>query len=158
MINREACKSMVEKYITKVLSGKKIDLETDDLQTLKLNVLIQFYNYFLKKDEIPYDANSNVDAFKLQEACRQKLKEDFPIQLAAYEVPLQSKEVLLIEMDFFTGYISLSTDSDNPEDFHQVDEVYNELIILQGITQKDIEEKTTFYYAYISAIKEREMW
>lgn len=157
MINREACKSMVEKYIIKVLSGKRVDLETDDLQTFKLNVLIQFYNYFLKKDEIPYDADSNVGAFKLQEACRQKLNEDFPIQLAAYEVPLQSGEVLLIEIDFFTGYISLSTDSDNPEDFHQVDEIYNELIILQGITQKDIEEKTTFYYAYISAIKERDM-
>lgn len=157
MINREACKSMIEKYITKVLSGKKVDLETDDLQTFKLNVLIQFYNYFLKKDEIPYDANSNVDAFKLQEACRQKLNEDFPIQLAAYEAPLQSGEILLIEMDFFTGYISLSTDSDNPEDLHQVDEIYNELIILLGITQKDIEEKNIFYYAYISAIKERDI-
>lgn len=155
MINRQGCKSMVENYIIKVYGGKKVELDEDDFRTLKLNLLTQFYRYFLKEDEIVYDANSQVDILKVREVCEQKLDEDVSLDVGAYEIPLATSQTLLVEMEFTTGYMMFSTDEWNAEDSQRMDEIYGELVILQGITKEDIEEKNMFYYHYIDEMEKR---
>ena len=49
----------------------------------------------------------------------------------------------------------LSADECNTEDSQRMDEIYSELIILQGITKEDIEEKNMFYYHYVAEIEKR---
>lgn len=155
MINRQGCKSMIENYIIKVYGGKKVELDEDDFRTLKLNVLTQFYRHFLKEDEIVYDANSQVDILRVRDVCEQKLDKDFSLDVGAYEILLPTGQVMLVEMEFTTGYMMLSADECNTEDSKRMDEIYSELIILQGITKEDIEEKNMFYYHYVAEIEKR---
>lgn len=146
---------MIENYIIKVYGGKKVELDEDDFRTLKLNVLTQFYRHFLKEDEIVYDANSQVDILRVRDVCEQKLDKDFSLDVGAYEILLPTGQVMLVEMEFTTGYMMLSADECNTEDSKRMDEIYSELIILQGITKEDIEEKNMFYYHYVAEIEKR---
>lgn len=146
---------MIENYIIKVYGGKKIELDEDDFRTLKLNVLTQFYHHFLKENEIVYDANSQVDILKVRDVCEQKLDKDFSLDVGAYEILLPTGQTLLTEMEFTTGYMMLFADECNTEDSQRMDEIYSELIILQGITKEDIEAKNMFYYHYVAEMEKR---
>lgn len=156
MNSREVSMRKVEEFIEKNYKGVKKQFFPSDEQILVQNILVQFHELFWDKDDISYLENGEVDFETLKNKIESSSKEDWGLKTSLYEVILPSGKSAEVTMELITGYISLSTASSLESDIEIVNQIYRELVLCRGITQKDIDEKNMIYYHYEVAKKERD--
>ncbi len=155
--SREHDMERVEAYIVKEHNGVRSQLSETEEKRITQNVMMQFYELFLNEDEIPYIMCGNkrdVDILKLM-----AIIESYPItalnfKVVNYKILLESNNYVEVQLEFITGYITLSIASELKSDIDILERINRELVLRRGINQDDIDTQNMFYHHYQLAKKE----